>query len=76
MGVYVTAIVGFPTFLLMWASIKNGSMNGYSYTVFKGVWAMFVSGLVYTLVFPAAICKSNFPELEFEELLNKAVTDE
>jgi hypothetical protein len=26
-------------------------------------------GLIYTLLFPAAIDKRNFPELEFEELM-------
>ena len=68
-GVYMTVLIGAPSFLFAWAGIGNGYMNGYSYVVFKGVWGMFVSALVYALVFPAAISKRNFPDLEFEELI-------
>jgi hypothetical protein len=71
MGIYTFALVGVPSFLIAWASIGNGFINGYSYTVFKGLWCMFLSVPVYTLVFPAAIDKRNFPELEFEALLQK-----
>lgn len=70
-GLYVTALVGLPTFLLAWIGIAcgNNSMNGFAYVWFKGIWATCVSGLVYSFVFPAAISKRNFPELEFEALM-------
>ena len=67
-GFYAVVLFALPTFLLAWASVGGGRMNGYSYTCFKGVWGMIVSALVYALVFPAAICKHDFPDLEFEEL--------
>lgn len=79
MGVYVTGIIGIPSFLFAWAGIGNGYMNGYSYVVFKGIWGTFVSAVVYTLAFPAAINKNSFPDLEFEELLalaNKRTIDD
>jgi hypothetical protein len=71
-GLFAVAFLGAPTFLIAWAAIGTGRMNGYSYTCFKGAWGMLVSGCVYAFVFPAAICKHNFPELEFEELAGLA----
>jgi hypothetical protein len=68
-GAYFLALVGLPTTLLLWAIVGNGEMNGYTYTVFKGVWAMAMSMSVYALVFVSAIDKRNFPELEFERLM-------
>jgi hypothetical protein len=68
-GIYITVLVGVPTFLIAWAAVGSGSMNGYAYVWFKGVWATLVSGVVYCFVFPAAISKNNFPELEFEALM-------
>ena len=71
MGLFFAALVGAPSFLLAWAAIGGGLMNGYSYTVFKGVWAMLMSAPLYALVFPAAIDRRNFPEIEFEDLLQR-----
>ena len=71
MGLYNVALAGAPTFLLAWASIGDGLFNGYSYTVFKGVWCMLVSVPLYSVIFPAAIDRRCFPELEFEELLQR-----
>ena len=71
MGIFFTLVVGVPTFLIVWAAIGNGLFNGYSYTVFKGVWCMLISAPLYALIFPAAIDKRCFPELEFEELLQR-----
>ena len=69
-GIYMTVLVGLPTFLIAWAAVGNhGSMNGYAYVWFKAVWATIISGVVYSMVFPAAISKRNFPELEFEALM-------
>lgn len=69
-GVLNTVVVGFPTFLLMWASIgRTGKIEGYNYCVFKGVWSLFLGGATFLFVFPAAINKANYPELEFEELV-------
>ena len=75
LGVYTLLLVGLPTFLISWAAVGAGSMNGYSYTCFKGVWGMLVSALVYTFVFPAAISKRNFPELEYESLNSMSQAD-
>jgi hypothetical protein len=50
-------------------AVQGGKMPGLAYTIFKGVWATFVSGAVYALLYPAAIDKRNFPELEYEELM-------
>ena len=69
MGFFFLMLFGLPTVLIMWMAVQGGSWDGYGYTVFKGVWATFVSIFVYALVFPAAIDKRNFPELEFEELM-------
>lgn len=71
-GLYITALIGLPSFLIAWACVGGGAMEGYTYTVFKGIWAMAISVVVYALVFPAAINKRNFPELEFEELMSLA----
>ena len=71
MGLGLAALVGAPTFLIMWASIGGGVLNGYSYTVFKGVWCMLVSAPLYAVIFPAAIDRRCFPELEFEALLQR-----
>ena len=71
-GFYITAFIGIPSFFIAWATIGNGYMNGYTYTVFKGIWSCIVAGIVYALLFPAAINVSNFPELEFEELVSIA----
>lgn len=68
-GIYVTALFGVPTLLLSWAAVGSGYMRGFDYTVFKGIWAMIVAGIVYAMVFPAAINVRNFPETEFEELV-------
>jgi hypothetical protein len=70
MGFFFLTLAGLPTMLLLWAIFGNGgAWSGYSYTCFKGAWATVVSLFVYALVFPAAIDKRNFPELEFEELM-------
>ena len=70
MGGFVLLTAGAPTMLAVWAALGNeGAWEGYSYTVFKGVWCMLMSAFVYALLFPAAIDKRNFPELEFEELM-------
>jgi hypothetical protein len=69
MGFYFCALAGVPTFLVLWAAVGSGRMNGYAYTYFKGFWGAAVAAAVYTLVYPAAIAKRNFPELEFEELM-------
>jgi hypothetical protein len=69
MGFFFLALVGFPSILVVWAAVGSGSMPGIAYTAFKGVWAFFVAAGVYALLFPAAIDKRNFPELEFEEMM-------
>jgi hypothetical protein len=71
MGFFFLALCGLPTVLLLWAAVGSspGAWSGYAYTVFKGCWASAMSALVYALLFPAAIDKRNFPELEFEELM-------
>ncbi len=74
MGVFFFVLVGIPSLLVVWMAIQNGTMSGLSYTIFKGIWAFFVAAGVYALIFPAAIDKRNFPELEFEELM-QAQTD-
>lgn len=71
-GAFVTALVGVPSFLLTWAVIGSGAFAGFSYTVFKGLWATFVSAVVYALVYPAAIDKRYFADLMFEDLHKKA----
>jgi hypothetical protein len=76
LGIYTTCLLGLPSFLLAWSSIGSGAMAAMTYIIFKSVWATFVSAFVYTFVFPAAIDKRNFPELEFEEFsLNAAGSD-
>ena len=75
-GAYVTLLIGIPSFLIVWASIGSGNMPGLPYTIFKSIWCTAVSGVVYAIVFPAAINKANFPELEFEELMGLAATGE
>jgi hypothetical protein len=67
LGAFTTALVGLPSFLLVWACVGSGAFPGQGYVVFKSFWAMAVSGFVYTFVFPPAIDKRNFPELEFQE---------
>jgi hypothetical protein len=67
LGAFTTALVGLPSFLIVWAAVGGGMFPAAGYVVFKGFWAMLVSGFVYTLVFPPAIDKRNFPELEFQE---------
>ena len=47
--------------------IEKAVMPGQAYVIFKSLWATFVSAFVYALVFPPAIDKRNFPELEFQE---------
>jgi hypothetical protein len=74
-GAYATALLGVPSLLVAWATIGNGQMEGFTYVVFKGVWATAVAGLTYFLIFPAAINVRNFPELEFEELVELAGKD-
>ncbi len=69
MGLYFYMLAGIPTILIMWMAVQDGVMAGLTYTVFKGIWATVVSAFVYSLIFPAAIDKRNFPELEFEELM-------
>jgi hypothetical protein len=69
MGFFFLTLAGLPTVLLLWAAIGAGAWSGYAYTVFKGCWASAMSAFVYALLFPAAIDKRNFPELEFEELM-------
>ncbi len=71
-GIYITVFIGIPSLFVAWATIGNGYMEGYTYTVFKGIWACVVAGIVYALLFPAAINIMNFPELEFEELVSLA----
>jgi hypothetical protein len=71
MGLYVVALAGAPTFLLVWAAIGKGTFAGYNYTVFKGVWCMCLSAPLYALIFPAAIDSRCFPEMEFEALLQR-----
>ena len=68
-GLFAAVIAAAPTFLIMWAAVGRGGMNGFAYTWFKGFWAAGVSAGVYALVFPAAIAKHNFPELEFQALM-------
>lgn len=58
-GAYFLVIAGLPTLLLLWAIVRDGEMAGYDYTVFKGVWAVFVAMGVYALVFVSAIDKRN-----------------
>jgi hypothetical protein len=70
-GLYLTALVGAPTFLLVWASIGSGLFSGYSYTVFKGLWCAAISAPLYALIFLPAIDRRCFPEMEFEELLER-----
>jgi hypothetical protein len=65
LGVYTAVLLGLPSFLLVWAVVGSGTMDGHAYTYFKAPWAMLVSAFVYTLVFPTAIDKRNFPEIEF-----------
>lgn len=67
LGVYITVLIGFPSFLFTWMCLGGGVMSGFTYTFIKGFWAMTVSGIVYSFVFPSAIDKRNFPELEFED---------
>ena len=67
-GAYITAVIGVPSFLIMWCVVQGGSLAGLSWVIFKTIWATLVAGCVYVLVFPSAISKANFPELEFEEL--------
>ena len=68
LGLFTTAVVGVPSFLLVLCGVgAQGAMPGQAYVIFKGVWAMFVSAFVYTFVFPPAIDKRNFPDLEFQE---------
>jgi hypothetical protein len=69
MGFFFLFLVGLPTVLIVWAAVGGGAWAGYDYTIFKGIWASIMSIFVYTLLFPAAIDKRNFPELEFEELM-------
>ena len=71
MGLFLVALAGAPSFLLVWASIGRGLFSGYAYTVFKGVWCMLISAPLYAVIFPAAIDRRCFPELEFEELLQR-----
>ena len=71
MGLYMVALLGAPTFLLVWAVIGNGLFSGYSYTVFKGVWCMLISVPLYAVIFPAAIDRRCFPEMEFDLLLER-----
>jgi hypothetical protein len=71
-GAFVTALIGVPSFLIVWAAIGKGAFAGYGYTIFKGLWATFVSAVVYALVYPAAIDKHYFADLMFEELHKKA----
>jgi len=68
-GLFAAAVLGLPTFLISWAVVGRGAANGLAYTWFKGFWAAAVSACVYALVFPAAIAKHNFPELEFQALM-------
>lgn len=69
MGIFFWIFAALPTILFLWMIIQNGAMSGLGYTIFKGIWAFVVAGFVYTLLFPAAIDKRNFPEFEFEELM-------
>jgi hypothetical protein len=74
MGFYFWLLAGVPTIFILWMSVQDGAMNALAYTIFKGLWAFVVSGFVYALLFPAAIDKRNFPELEFEELMQLQAT--
>lgn len=69
MGLFFTVLAGVPTVLIMWMAIRNGTWAGLDYTIFKGIWCTVLAGFVYTLLFPAAIDKRNFPELEYEEMM-------
>jgi hypothetical protein len=71
-GLFVTALIGAPSFLLAWAVVGGGLFAGYEYTIFKALWATFVSAVVYTLVYPAAIDRFYFSDLLFEDLHKKA----
>jgi hypothetical protein len=70
MGFYVEVLVGLPTILLVWAGVGGGTWACYSYTFFKGFWAVAVAMPVCALVFFAALDTRNFPELEFASLMN------
>jgi hypothetical protein len=71
-GIYLTVFFGVPTVLIVWAAVGSGTMPGLDYTVFKGLWAAPVACAIYCCVFLAAIDKRNFPEIEFEALMEQA----
>lgn len=71
LGVQVSAFIGMPTLLFIWAAIGNGEAPGLNWCIFKGVWASFVALPVFVIVFLSAIDKRHFrAELEFEQLVN------
>jgi len=76
LGLYLTALIGFPSFLFVWMCLGGATMSGYTYVFVKSFWAMCVSGIVYAFVFPSAIDKRNFPELEFEEFALNSTASE
>lgn len=69
MGFYVTALLGVPVLLLVWAAVGNGTWSGYSYVITKGIYAgVFLAFGVYVLVYLSAIDRRNFHELEYTAL--------
>lgn len=71
LGVEISAFIGMPTLLFIWAAIGDGEAPGLNWCIFKGVWASFVALPVFSVVFLSAIDKRHFrAELEFEQLVN------
>ena len=73
LGLEVSLFIGMPTLLFIWANVGDGEAPGFSWCIFKGIWAAFVAMPVFVVVFLSAIDKRRFKaELEFEQLISVA----
>ena len=61
-GLQVSAILGMPTLLLIWAIVGNKPVTGISWVIFKGIWPAFVAIPIIAIVFLSAVDERHFSD--------------
>lgn len=72
-GAVMVATLATLFIMFLWAIVGGGAVSGFTYCLVKAFYAGFlITPAVYTFVYPAAINKANFADMEFEKLMDLA----